>query len=75
MPYLPITPFFPLLGLLGALPLPDEVVHPLRPAVRLPAGERESDYLQARNEAMRVRRRLQAMVTRLKNRRRSVFFG
>jgi hypothetical protein len=31
--------------------------------------------LRARLEAMKVRRRLQAMVTRLKQRRRSVFFG
>jgi 1-acyl-sn-glycerol-3-phosphate acyltransferase len=75
MPYLPITPFFPLLGLLGALPLPTKwFIHFGKP-VRLAATNEESSYLLARSEAMRVRRRLQAMVTRLVSRRRSVFFG
>src|SRR5262245_60502755 len=76
MPYLPITPFFPLLGLLGALPLPTKWFIRFGKPVRLVAGGKEDgDYLRARNEAVRVRRHLQAMVTRLKNRRRSVFFG
>ncbi len=75
MPYLPITPFFPLLGLLGALPLPTKWFVRFGKPVRLAAGSEDSAYLRARNEAVRVRRRLQAMVTRLKSRRRSVFFG
>ncbi len=75
MPYLPITPFFPLLGLLGALPLPTKWFIRFGKPVRMSGGGEDSDYLRARNEAIRVRRRLQAMVTRLKNRRRSVFFG
>jgi 1-acyl-sn-glycerol-3-phosphate acyltransferase len=75
MPYLPITPFFPLLGLLGALPLPTKWFIRFGPPVHLSAGSGEGDYLQARHEATGVRRRLQGMVTRLKNRRRSVFFG
>jgi len=74
MPYLPITPFFPLLGLLGALPLPTKwFIHFGKP-LRLSSGGDET-YIRARGEAIRVRRHLQAMVTRLKNRRRSVFFG
>jgi len=75
IPYLPITPFFPLLGLLGALPLPTKWFIRFGPPVRLSAGSAQGDYLQARNDAVVVRRRLQGMVTRLKNRRRSVFFG
>jgi 1-acyl-sn-glycerol-3-phosphate acyltransferase len=75
MPYLPITPFFPLLGLLGALPLPTKWFIRFGPSVHLSAGSVDSDYLRARSEATRVRKRLQAMVTRQKNRRRSVFFG
>src|SRR5262245_54501458 len=75
IPYLPITPFFPLLGLLGALPLPTKWFMRFGPPVRLSAGSAQGDYLQARNDAVVVRRRLQGMVTRLKNRRRSVFFG
>lgn len=75
MPYLPITPFFPLLGLLGALPLPTKWFIRFGRPLRLAAGGDEGDYLRARNEATHVRRRLQGMVTRLKNRRRSVFFG
>jgi 1-acyl-sn-glycerol-3-phosphate acyltransferase len=75
IPYLPITPFFPLLGLLGTLPLPTKWFIRFGPPVRLAGDGEAGDYLGARNEAMRVRRRLQAMVTRLKNRRRSVFFG
>jgi 1-acyl-sn-glycerol-3-phosphate acyltransferase len=75
IPYLPITPFFPLLGLLGALPLPTKWFIRFGPPVRLSAGSAQGDYLQARNDAVVVRRRLQGMVMRLKNRRRSVFFG
>jgi 1-acyl-sn-glycerol-3-phosphate acyltransferase len=75
VPYLPITPFFPLLGLLGALPLPTKWFIRFGPPVHLTAGSAQGDYLQARNDAVVIRRRLQGMVTRLKNRRRSVFFG
>jgi 1-acyl-sn-glycerol-3-phosphate acyltransferase len=75
MPYLPITPFFPLLGLLGALPLPTKWFIRFGRPVRFAAAAMETSYLRARDEAMHVRRRLQGMVTRLKSRRRSVFFG
>src|SRR5262245_31204553 len=74
MPYVPITPFFPLLGLLGALPLPTKWFIRFGRPIRLSEAGDEA-YVRARDEAMRVRRLLQAMVTRLKNRRRSVFFG
>ena len=74
MPYLPITPFFPLLGLLGALPLPTKWIIRFGKPLRLSSAGDDA-YIRARGEAIRVRRHLQAMVTRLKNRRRSVFFG
>lgn len=75
MPYLPITPFFPVLGLLGTLPLPTKWFMKFGKPIELSVGDDEAKWLRARLEAMKVRRKLQAMVTRLKQRRRSVFFG
>jgi 1-acyl-sn-glycerol-3-phosphate acyltransferase len=75
MPYLPITPFFPVLGLLGTLPLPTKWFMKFGKPIELAVGDDEAKWLRARLEAMKVRRKLQAMVTRLKLRRRSVFFG
>jgi 1-acyl-sn-glycerol-3-phosphate acyltransferase len=72
MPYVPITPFFPLLGLLGALPLPTKWFIRIGRPMTLGAIE---DETRARAEAGVARRKVQAMVTRLRNRRRSVFFG
>jgi 1-acyl-sn-glycerol-3-phosphate acyltransferase len=75
MPYVPITPFFPVLGILGTLPLPTKWYMKFGKPIRLAVGDDEAKWLRARLEAMKVRRKLQAMVTRLKQRRRSVFFG
>jgi len=75
MPYVPITPFFPILGLLGTLPLPTKWFMKFGKPIRLSIGDDEAKWLRARLEAMKVRRKLQAMVTRLRQRRRSVFFG
>jgi 1-acyl-sn-glycerol-3-phosphate acyltransferase len=72
MPYLPITPFFPLLGLLGTLPLPTKWLIRIGKPIRLPSSP---DVARAERESTVVRRRLQAMVTRLKQRRRSIFLG
>jgi 1-acyl-sn-glycerol-3-phosphate acyltransferase len=74
-PYVPITPFFPVLGLLGALPLPTKWSIRFGKPLRLRPTENEARWLRARIEAAVVRRRVQAMVVRLKRRRRSVFFG
>jgi 1-acyl-sn-glycerol-3-phosphate acyltransferase len=74
VPYLPLTPFFPLLGPLGALPLPTKWFIGFGKPMRLHVSG-DGPFGGAHDEAMRVRRRLQGMVTRLKNRRRSVFFG
>ncbi len=74
-PYLPITPFFPMLGLLGALPLPTKWFLRLGKPIRLAPAEAEECSPRAALEAQRVRRTIQGMVVRLKRRRRSVFFG
>ncbi|HJQ83802.1 MAG TPA: 1-acyl-sn-glycerol-3-phosphate acyltransferase [Candidatus Binatia bacterium] len=75
MPYVPVTPFFPLLGMLGALPLPTKwFIHFGKPIRLLPA-EGEARWQRARHEAIRLRRTIQTMVARLKRRRQSVFFG
>jgi 1-acyl-sn-glycerol-3-phosphate acyltransferase len=75
MPYVPVTPFFPLLGVLGTLPLPTKwFMHFGRPIWLAPV-EGEARWQRARHEAIRVRRTIQSMVGRLKRRRQSVFFG
>jgi 1-acyl-sn-glycerol-3-phosphate acyltransferase len=75
MPYVPVTPFFPILGVLGALPLPTKWFMHFGKPIRLVPVEGEARWQRARHEAMRVRRMVQAMVGRLKRRRQSVFFG
>lgn len=72
MPYVPITPFFPLLGVLGVLPLPTKWF--IRVGRPMTVGAIE-DEMRARAQASLARRKIQAMVTRLRRRRRSVFFG
>jgi 1-acyl-sn-glycerol-3-phosphate acyltransferase len=74
-PYVPITPFFPLLGLLGALPLPTKWFIRFGKPIRLAPAEGAECGPRAQQEAVRVRRTVQGMVGRLRRRRRSVFFG
>ena len=61
--------------LLGALPLPTKWFIRFGKPIGCRAGERRRPTSVPATRRSRVRRRLQAMVTRLKNRRRSVFFG
>jgi 1-acyl-sn-glycerol-3-phosphate acyltransferase len=75
IPYVPLTPFFPVLGLLGALPLPTKWYIRFGRPMRVRAADSEARWLRARIEAALVRRRIQSMIVRLKRRRRSVFFG
>src|SRR6058998_1858829 len=75
VPYVPVTPFFPLLGVLGAVPLPTKWFIRFGKPIRLEGQEGEARLQRARQEATRVRRTIQEMVVRLKRRRRSVFFG
>ena len=75
MPYVPITPFFPMLGPLGAVPLPTKWFIRVGKPVRLKPAEGGECRPRAREEALRMRRTIQAMLARLRSRRRSVFFG
>jgi 1-acyl-sn-glycerol-3-phosphate acyltransferase len=75
MPYVPITPFFPLLGMLGTLPLPTKWFMRFGKPLKLKQVDPELRWIQARTEAQAMRLRIQGMVMRLKSRRRSVFFG
>ena len=69
IPYMPVTPFFPLLGPLGALPLPTKWFIRFGKPITLAAGEGEARPQRARTEAIRVRRTIQAMVRRLRAQR------
>ena len=75
MPYVPITPFFPVLGLLGAVPLPTKWFIRVGKPLRLAPAEGQECRPRSRQEAIRLRRTIQAMLGRLRARRRSVFFG
>lgn len=76
MPYVPLTPFFPLLGPLGTLPLPTKWFIRFGRPIRLGTADDPARVLVlARRHAVSVRRTVQAMVTRLQRRRRSIFFG
>jgi 1-acyl-sn-glycerol-3-phosphate acyltransferase len=74
-PYLPITPFFPLLGLLGALPLPTKWFIRFGKPFRLTPAEGAECGPRAQEESIRIRRTIHGMIGRLRRRRRSVFFG
>ncbi len=74
-PYVPLTPFFPLFGMLGALPLPTKWFMHFGKPIRLVPVEGEARWQRARHEAIRMRRTIQTMVGRLRRRRQSVFFG
>jgi 1-acyl-sn-glycerol-3-phosphate acyltransferase len=72
IPYLPLTPFFPLFGILGAIPLPTKWL--IRVGKPMSLG-RSDDEERVKQVTLVVRRKLQAMVTRLRQRRRSIFLG
>lgn len=77
-PYLPLTPFFPALGLLGALPLPSKwLIQFGRPIVAWQPA-RDGDAMPRHDPAelsALVRRRVMRAVRRLRRRRQSIFFG
>lgn len=61
LPSLPVTPFFPWLGPIGALPLPTKVRIVIDDPIRL-EGEVEEPEEEARKKAEVVRARIQALV-------------
>ena len=79
VPYIPVTPFFPFFGVAGALPLPTKWYISFGKPIELYAPPREGALNPAlrppRDLARRVRRRIATMVTRLRKRRQSIFFG
>lgn len=73
-PYLPVTPFFPLLGPLGLIPLPTKwQIRFGKPILLGSAGDERLDGTAVRAAADQVRRRVQSMVRALLRERDSVF--
>lgn len=78
LPYLPVTPTFPLLGPLGLLPLPAKWYIRFGEPIDLPGEygpEAASDRILVNKLADTVRSRIQGMVDELRTRRKSVLFG
>lgn len=77
LPYLPVTPTFPLLGPLGLLPLPSKWY--IRFGEPIDLGEygpdAAADRILVNKLADTVRSRIQAMVDALRTQRKSVVFG
>lgn len=73
-PYLPVTPFFPLLGPLGLIPLPTKwQIRFGKPIVLVPPAHLRLDGTAVRAMAEQVRRRVQTMIRALLLERESVF--
>ena len=78
IPYLPITPTFPLLGLLGLVPLPSKWYLAIGEPLYFNAEygtEAANDRILVNRLAEQVRHRIQEMVDGLLKRRRSVLLG
>ncbi len=74
IPYLPVTPFFPLLGPLGMIPLPSKWMMRFGKPIILDGASRDShDGATVRTLAEQVRLRIQRMVRALLRRRDGVF--
>jgi len=74
VPYLPVTPFFPLLGPLGMIPLPTKwMIRFGKPMVLGIPGRRRCDGATVRATAERVRGRVQRMVRGLLRERDGIF--
>jgi 1-acyl-sn-glycerol-3-phosphate acyltransferase len=78
LPYLPVTPTFPLLGPLGLLPLPSKWYIRFGEPIDLPGEygpEAAADRILVNKLADTVRSRIQTMVDGLRTQRKSVVFG
>ncbi len=75
IPYIPITPTFPLLGPLGLLPVPTKWTIRFGQPIRVPPanGDPEADVTAATAE--QVRHTIDAMIADLLAQRRSIIFG
>lgn len=79
LPYLPVTPFFPLLGPLGAIPLPSKWLIEFGPPIRtddlgVSAAAAADDPILVFDLTDRVRQTIQQTLYSLLVQRRSVFF-
>ncbi|HEY0710281.1 MAG TPA: lysophospholipid acyltransferase family protein [Polyangia bacterium] len=72
LPYIPITPTFPLLGPLGLLPVPTKWSIRIGPPISIPETAGEQGTLEV---AETVRRRVDQMIAELLVQRRSILFG
>ena len=78
LPYLPVTPTFPLLGPLGLVPLPAKWYIRFGEPIDLPGEygpEAANDRILVNKLADTVRSRIQTMVDELRTQRKSVLFG
>ena len=74
VPWVPITPTFPLLGPLGLLPLPSKWLIEIGEPIELDAGpEAAEDRILVGRIADQVRTKIQEMVEELRSKRRSAF--
>jgi 1-acyl-sn-glycerol-3-phosphate acyltransferase len=73
LPYIPITPTFPLLGPLGLLPVPTKWSIQVGEPIAVPAASENHEDTLAIAEA--VRQRMDQMIADLLVRRRSILFG
>jgi 1-acyl-sn-glycerol-3-phosphate acyltransferase len=74
IPYIPITPTFPLLGPLGLLPVPTKWTIRFGEPIRVPVnGGAEADV--TATTAEQVRQSIDAMIADLLAQRRSIIFG
>jgi 1-acyl-sn-glycerol-3-phosphate acyltransferase len=73
LPYIPITPTFPLLGPLGLLPVPTKWSIHIGPPIPPPTSDGDGDDTLETAEA--VRRRIDHMIADLLVQRRSIIFG
>jgi 1-acyl-sn-glycerol-3-phosphate acyltransferase len=73
LPYIPITPTFPLLGPLGLLPLPSKWTIQIGAPVY--AGSLTDGQAGVTETAEKIRAQIDAMISEILTHRRSVFFG
>jgi hypothetical protein len=73
IPYIPITPTFPLLGPLGLLPLPTKWTIQVGEPIVVPTGGDVPTVIAETAEI--VRGRIDAMISSILTHRRSIFFG
>ncbi len=75
LPYIPITPTFPLLGPLGLLPVPTKWTIQIGEPIFVPQVSDESKATVIAETAERVRTRIDALITDILAHRRSILFG